>query len=260
MGTADKKSDGKTAEVIRYKENLVVLLLGKRAVLVDEEYLLGKHGTGSASAGSKLKEIDTPEKLVGILKKHLDEKIIAKCDTVTRLPNLSSPYKTGTDSLVEILSLKDENGKGVPLGSALEENKRYKARIRDASGKEASAIVKYEVTRPSSADGKFPATKQRVAYTLLEPPATERLNIVIGKVDLDDKEAEWLEPEALKSALGERYRDIAGFYAIFTIFPGTYAPAANEPASSKIDPVIGAAGNEFWKKHALMKSISKIDG
>jgi hypothetical protein len=46
---------------------------------------------------------------------------------------------------------------------------------------------------------------------------------------------------------------VEGIYAVFTIFPGSYAPAANEPISSNHDELVGCTGNEFWGRHALMK-------
>jgi hypothetical protein len=149
------------------------------------------------------------------------------------------------------VSLK-KGGEDVPAGTPLEPGVEYAARVKDADGAEYDAVLGYEVTRPASPDGKFPAIMQPVAHTDKSPPNTEKLNIVIGKIDPKDEKAAWLEPAALEEKLGS-LDGYEGVYSVFTIFPGTYSPAANEPISSQVDTVMGITGNEFWRSHALLK-------
>jgi len=239
-------------KTVKYADNLVAMVFGSRVLLFNTEYLLGKHGTGTGSAGSKLGQVDSEEKLTNLLKQHVDESKLAECKGIMRLANIDSEQVVGSDGLVEILSLR-KGEENIAVGSTLESDVDYRAVVKDAAGNEHEVRLRYEITRPGSPDGKFPVIMQPVAYTDVEAPNTNRLNIIIGQVDLNDERAAWLEPAALRAVLGEVIDKCEGVYAVFTIFPGTYAPAANEPISSQIDSVLGITGNEFWRNHALMK-------
>ena len=243
-----------------------VAMQSKDGILVyDYEYLLGKHGKGGEAAGSKLGNVKTPEQLAELLRNNVDMKTLAKTEGVTRIANVEAGEVTGTDSMVEITSIK-KGGKEVGVGGELKEGVEYEATIKDANGVEHPAIVRYEVVRPGSPDGKFAPTMQAVAYTLAKPPASTKMNVVIGKIDLADARAEWVNTPALKKRLGDKAVDGAkGIYSIFTIFPGKYAPAADARNGPLQDATVGMTGHEFWNgrkaaggksrvnRHALMK-------
>ena len=238
---------------IGYGNGLTAVQFGPRLLLFSTEYLIGKHGTNTSSAGSKLGNVDSEAKLLDLLKSYIDEDILAKCEGVIRLPNLDSGHIVGNDALVEIVSLT-KGGKTVPLGSELKEGVDYSGRVKDADGNIYDAVVRYEITRPGSPDGKFPAIMQPVAYTQSTAPSTRKLNIVVGEISLDDPDAASFESEALRKKLGGSLDKVTRVYGVFTIFPGTYSPAANEPLSSQVDPILGTTGNKYWSTHALMKS------
>ena len=238
-----------------YGSGLVAVVYNSCLLLLSPAYILGKHGAGSSGAGSKLGQVDTADKLVKIIEGRVDEATLLSCNGGVKLPNINSGHIVGADTLATIVSLT-RDGQEVKLGSALEQGVTYTAVVKDADGKEHQATVKYEVTRPASPDGKFPAIMQPVAYVDADPPNTQKLNLIIREVDLKDSRAAWLEPEAL-SGLGDAIKGRDKTYLVVTIFSGEYAPPANEPVSSQSDPCVGGmTGNDFWRTHALMKKVS----
>ncbi|MCL4365153.1 hypothetical protein M1590_02405 [Candidatus Marsarchaeota archaeon] len=244
------KSQIRVEDTYGYSEGLVALKIGDKVLIFPTNYIEGKHGEDSSSAGSKLREMDSVIKLTEFLRDNVNEDILANINSVVRLANIASSYTVGTDTLVEISSLS-KGGKPVSLSLPLQTDTDYDAVVKDAAGNEHIVILRYEITRPGSEDGKFPPTLQPVAYTNDQPPETSKLNIVIGAIDLNDERAKWSEPEKLKAALGKQFDDIEGVYAVFTIFPGTYAPAVNE----QMDTVLNVHGSDFWRTHALMKTL-----
>lgn len=235
-----------------YGNGLVAVAYDSCLLLLSPAYLLGKHGADTSSAGSKLGQIDSADKLTGFVQDRVDEATLLDCKGGVKLPNMNSGYVVGTDTLATIVSLT-KDGKKVQPGFALEQGVAYTAVVRDADGNDHQAIVRYEVTRPASSDGKFPAITQPVAYVDADPPSTQKLNIIIRKVNLKDERAAWLEPQALKG-LGDAIKGRNKTYLVVSVFPGGYAPPANEPVSSQSDPHVGGmTGNNFWRIHALMR-------
>jgi hypothetical protein len=255
--SGDFRNEGKgaLAGVTKYGSGLAALAMGKRLLIVNPGYLLGKHGSDSSSAGSKLGSVDSEDKLTRVLQDHINESTLEGCKGITRLTNVNTGQVVGRDSVVEIISL-ERNGQEVSVGSKLEEGVRYVAQVKDASGKTFTGTVVYEETRPASDDGKFPAIKQPVVYTEMESPETGLLNMVVLKLDLCDPRAAWVEADALRQS-GVNPDNFEGVYTVLTIFPGTYSPPANEPKSSQVDDAVGMTGNEYWAKHALMKKSAE---
>jgi hypothetical protein len=230
-----------------YAEGMTAMVFGKKVLVLNVPYLLGKHAKED-SVGSRLGEINSEDKIVKFLEAQVDEDTLKEIQGVFRRPNIPTGKNVDTDALVEIVSLR-KDGEDVNEGASLEKGVEYAAVVRDAEGNEFEASVKNELVREE------PPTYHPVAYSEQEQPVTDKLNLIIGQVDLTDERAGWVQSEELGKVVD--LSEVEGVYAVFTIFPGTYAPAANEPLSSQNDELVGCTGNEFWRKHALMKKPDK---
>jgi hypothetical protein len=234
-------------QVFQYGNGLVALRHGNKVIVLDPNYLIGKHGAGTGTAGSKLGNIASPEQLIALLKEHINPADIGGDSFI--LANTPAGTTVGTDSMVKILAVR-RGGQEILTGTPLEQGVEYTARVRDASGKEFDAPLRMEVTRPASPDGRIGATVQPVIYSDSAPPATESVNIVVRKVDLGDPRAAWADRNGLEQAAGSVTGTDA--YAVLTAFPGEYAPPAGD-RGVEFDPHVGMTGNEFWTTHALMR-------
>lgn len=256
--TSPMKSKVRPTVCSDYAEGLTAMVFGKRLLLFSSKYILEKHGQDGEVIGSKLGEIKSGSDIVKFLEANVDEDILSGVEGRLKMPSIPTGKTVDTDALVEIVSLRTGNNE-VTIGGELEKGYEYQAVVRDADGNEFEATVKYEIVRED--EGQDP-TYQPIAYSRTSQPTTDKVNVVMGETDLNDKRAAWLEPDNLREALSEvgiSEMDIEGVYVIFTIFPGTYAPMANEPFSSQLDPLVGVTGNDFWKSHALMR-MERLDG
>jgi len=221
---------------------LLVIKTGKRALVINSNYILGKHGTGSGSAGSKLGTISNADELLAFVRQHVNLEEL-KEKGVTVIPNVSAGkgQKTSTDTLVKIVNVRMD-GEEVPVGTELKKGVDYVAVVQDADGTEFEAPLRMVLTREE------PETWMPQIFTDRKAPDTDQINIIVGRVDLDDSRAAWVNPPALVEKIGEDTE----VFAIYTAFPGGYAPAANPPLSLNHDPIVGMRGTEFWNVHALM--------
>ena len=230
-----------------YGEGLGAIRKGNQVVVFDGNYLLGKHGGAGSAAGSKLGDVASVDQLAALIQKHVDPASLTSDRVV--IPNVSVGTRTGTDSLVTILAIREGTSE-VSVGSPLQKGVEYKVKVRDQSGAEFDATMKFEVTRPASPDGRFPEIVQSVVYSDRAPPATDKVNVVLMKIDPKDARAEWINRDALEKQTGSI--EGSDVYAVLTAFPGEYAPDAGARRAA-FDPIVGMSGEQFWSSHALMK-------
>ena len=238
--------------------DLTLLYFNDWVLMVMPSYLLGKHSTVSTAAGSKFKDIKYSERLYRVLLEHVNanmRKIRKNVDSgeVIRLPNIDSGYVVGTDSLAELKEVVDESGKKFPFQTtALPLNKPHRGEAKDAAGSFHIGEVSLVLTREK------PETFQNIFKSRKNPPATKLINIIMGHLNLQfypgGETGFKKTSEEVAQLWGKSLEEFdKRILVVFTIFSGSYAPAANPPLSTQVDPFVGETGEAFWRKHCLLQ-------
>jgi len=183
--------------VTEFPTGMVVLnVKNKKLVVLNPNYLLGKHGTGTEQVGSKFNQLKTSNQLYKVLVSNISP------DKLTggriELRELDTGVNVGTDGLITIDDMKQ-------WGTI---------QVEDVRG-----------------------NPMNVVYTDKRIPGTSLLNIIL--VEFNPQFGMKVDKDFFVK-YGKAFSEFEGVYAVLTMFPGKYAPAAND--------------RSFWDKHALLKN------